>query len=154
MLNAIDKYHEKMSSENKISQYYKQRLKGMCETALQDASSEMDALRSALRKISEIRSSMKSESTVVKPLMRRGVLMSMLLNEGTYLPLWASKPGETAPTLCGAIQADPSYISQSSDHVAARVKGNDGEENWILAQVKDSKTHIRRRSFGVNYKHS
>ena len=31
--------------------------------------------------------------------------------------------------------AETNYIAKSGDKVAARVKGQDGEENWILAEV-------------------
>ena len=39
------------------------------------------------------------------------------------------------PSLCGAVPADSNYVAKSLDKVAARVKGQDGEENWILAEV-------------------
>ena len=31
--------------------------------------------------------------------------------------------------------ADNNYVAKPGDKVAARVKGQDGEENWILAEV-------------------
>ena len=39
------------------------------------------------------------------------------------------------PPLCGAVPAESNYIAEHGDKVAARVKGDDGEENWILAEV-------------------
>ncbi len=39
------------------------------------------------------------------------------------------------PPLCGAVQCDSNYVADKTDKVAARVKGDDGEENWILAEV-------------------
>ena len=39
------------------------------------------------------------------------------------------------PPLCGAVPADSNYVAEAGDKVAARVKGDDGEENWILAEV-------------------
>ena len=45
------------------------------------------------------------------------------------------------PPLCGAVPADSNYISQPEDKVAARVKGQDGEENWILAEVVSFNNH-------------
>lgn len=39
------------------------------------------------------------------------------------------------PPLCGAIPVDSNYIANPGDMVAARVKGQDDEENWILAEV-------------------
>ena len=46
-------------------------------------------------------------------------------------PFFAFSP----PPLCGAVPADSNYVSQPEDKVAARVRGQDGEENWILAEV-------------------
>ena len=40
------------------------------------------------------------------------------------------------PPLCGAVPADANYVGKHGDKVAARVKGQDGEEeNWILAEI-------------------
>ena len=39
------------------------------------------------------------------------------------------------PPLCGAIPVDNNYVANPCDMVAARVKGQDDEENWILAEV-------------------
>ena len=39
------------------------------------------------------------------------------------------------PPLCGAVQADAHYIARAGDKVAARVRSQDAEENWILAEV-------------------
>ena len=43
--------------------------------------------------------------------------------------------GHRIPPLCGAISPEPNYIGKAGDKVAARVKGQDGEENWILAEI-------------------
>ena len=37
--------------------------------------------------------------------------------------------------MCGAVQVDANYIASTGDMVAARVKSQDDEENWILAEV-------------------
>lgn len=50
-------------------------------------------------------------------------------------------PPLSPPPLCGAVPADGNYISQPEDKVAARVKGQDGEENWILAEVVHFNAH-------------
>ena len=39
------------------------------------------------------------------------------------------------PPLCGAISSENNYLAKLGDKVAARVKGSDGDENWILAEV-------------------
>lgn len=42
--------------------------------------------------------------------------------------------GERIPPLCGAVQAESSYIAKPGDMVAAFVKISENE-NWILAEV-------------------
>ncbi len=61
--------------------------------------------------------------------------MKMLANSAETIPLWVGRKGEEAPQLCGSIPAGPSYVSQPGDMVAALVRGPDGDENWILAEV-------------------
>ena len=39
------------------------------------------------------------------------------------------------PVLCGARPADNNYVCSQGMQVAARVKSEDSEENWILAEV-------------------
>lgn len=137
-LTNIAKTHERMQQEQKITPYYKSKLKGLYTTAMQDAEGEAELLRKALDKITEIKSireNRRFESDRPKPIMRRGVLMSLLQQNAVTLPLWVSKPGERPPPLCGAVPADNNYIAKPGDKVAARVKSIDGEENWILAEV-------------------
>ncbi|XP_052798971.1 SAGA-associated factor 29-like [Mya arenaria] len=138
-LSNIAKTHERMQQEQKITPYYKSKLRGLYNTAMQDAEGEAELLRKALDKISEIKSIREhrrfGDSDRPKPIMRRGVLMSMLQQNAATLPLWVSKPGERPPPLCGAVPADNNYVVKPGDKVAARVKSSDGEENWILAEV-------------------
>lgn len=136
-LTNISKTHERMQQEQKITPYYKNKLKGLYKTAMQDAELEAELLRKALDKITEvkgIRENRRLDSDRPKPIMRRGVLMSMLQQNAQTLPLWVSKPGERPPPLCGAMSADSNYVAKPGDKVAARVK-SDEEENWILAEV-------------------
>jgi SAGA-associated factor 29 len=88
--------------------------------------------------------------------MRRGVLMSMqttkflcqidaftqihifadiLQQASLTLPLWVGEIGQSVPPLCGCIQHIDDYICKTGDKVAARVRNQDEEENWILAEV-------------------
>lgn len=139
-LSNITKTHERMQQEQKITPYYKSKLRGLYNTAMQDAEGEAELLRKALDKITEIKAIRENrrfgkDSDRPKPIMRRGVLMSMLQQNAVTLPLWVSKPGERPPPLCGAVSADNNYIAKPGDKVAARVKSSDGEENWILAEV-------------------
>ncbi|KAL5017625.1 hypothetical protein ScPMuIL_007214 [Solemya velum] len=137
-LTNISKTHERMQQEQRITPYYKNKLRGLYNTAMQDAEAEAELLRRSLDKIGEIkaiRDNRKHDSERPKPIMRRGVLMTMLQQNAVTLPLWVSKPGEKPPPLCGAVAADSNYIAKQSDKVAARVRSSDGEENWILAEV-------------------
>lgn len=61
--------------------------------------------------------------------------MKMLEVSAKTLPLFVSKMNERIPPLCGANPAESSYIAKPGDMVAALVRGLDGEENWILAEV-------------------
>ncbi|CAH1800508.1 unnamed protein product [Owenia fusiformis] len=142
-LNNITKTHERMQQEAKskanakVSPYFKSKLRGLYNTAMQDAEAEAELLRRALDKIAEIKAVRSGASSGDRPkqIMRRGVLMSMLQQNALTLPLWIGKPGEDPPPLCGATPADSTYIGKQGDKVAARVKGSDGEENWILAEI-------------------
>jgi SAGA-associated factor 29 len=73
--------------------------------------------------------------------MRRGVLMSILQQASLTLPLWIGDIDESPPQLCGCIPHDDTYICKSGDKVAARVKNQDDEENWILG-IKQSQQRI------------
>lgn len=52
----IQKTHERMQTENKISPYYRTKLRGLYTTAKADAEAECNILRKALDKIAEIKS--------------------------------------------------------------------------------------------------
>ncbi|XP_064620378.1 SAGA-associated factor 29-like isoform X2 [Lineus longissimus] len=136
-IQNIQKTHERMQQEQKISAYYKTKLKGLYNTAMQDAEAEAEALKKALEKVVEIKAFRHDRSISDRPkqIMRRGVLMTMLQQNASTLPLWIGKPGEKPPPLCGAVPADNNYVAKAGDKVAARVRGSDGEENWILAEV-------------------
>lgn len=140
-LTNIAKTHERMQHEQKLSPYYKTKLRGLYNTAMQDAESEAELLRKALEKIAEIRT-IRSERRIQakntdrpKEAIRRGALMKMLQHDALTLPLWIGKLGDKPPPLCGAIPADNNYIAKVRDMVAALVRGSDGDENWILAEV-------------------
>ena len=60
--------------------------------------------------------------------------MKMLAISAQTIPLWVGQDGEEPPPLCGAIPADPNYVANVGDMVAALVKGPE-DENWILAEV-------------------
>lgn len=142
-LQNISKTHEKMQLEQKASPYYKTKLRGLYTTAQQDAESESSMLQQAVEKVAEIKG-FKQKGVVMAvekpkpPGMRRGVLMTLLQKEAVLLPVWQpanSRLDSKPPPLCGAIPADPAHVVEKGKMVAAHVKGQDGEENWILAEV-------------------
>ncbi|KAJ8312790.1 hypothetical protein KUTeg_010163 [Tegillarca granosa] len=145
-LTNISKTHERMKEEQRVTPYYKNKLKGLYKTAMQDAEVEAELLRKSLDTIAEVKSireNRRLDSDRPKPIMRRGVLMTMLQQNAQTLPLWVSKPGEKPPPLCGAVTCDNSYVAKPGDKVAARVKSDD-EENWILAEVVTFNTNTNK----------
>lgn len=151
-LGNINKTHEKMKHETRVSAYFKSKLKGLYRTAIADAKSESEQIQQAIEKINEVKrtQSQKHSQTTEKPIapasksaagedrrkgMRRGVLMSLLQQNAVNLPVWDSIMDESPPPLCGSVPAESTYICQPGDHVAARVKYTDEEEQFILAEV-------------------
>ncbi|XP_067933458.1 SAGA-associated factor 29-like [Watersipora subatra] len=142
-LSNIQKIHERVQQESKVSSYHKSKLKGVYSTALADAQSEAKLLQEALEKISEIKSyRSKAKSMEPKaPAMRRGILMSMIHKDAANLPLWHPTKNEKPPPLCGCVPADSNYVVPKGKYVAAMVQGSDEDEanadssNWILAEV-------------------
>uniref|UniRef100_A0A182QPX8 SGF29 C-terminal domain-containing protein n=1 Tax=Anopheles farauti TaxID=69004 RepID=A0A182QPX8_9DIPT len=135
--NVIRLY--KMASEDK-SPALNHKLKTLYKVGLQDALQEETLIRQALAKIQDIRNirnerRIQARNAGNKETIRRGALMKMLQISAQTLPLFVSKPGEKIPHLCGSIAADSSYIAKPGDMVAALVKSEEGEENWILAEV-------------------
>ncbi|XP_031553216.1 SAGA-associated factor 29-like [Actinia tenebrosa] len=155
-INNIAKTHEKMKTEGKVSSYFKTKLRGLYKTATSDAEAEADIIRKALDKIAIIKAlrndrrigrsgvSRNQESGEPRKAMRRGVLMTMLQQAASHLPMMIGKASESSPPLCGAVQADSNYIAQPGDHVAARVKTSDGEEQWILAEIVSFNTSTNK----------
>ena len=68
--------------------------------------------------------------------MRRGALMKLLHQAAQTLPLFIPlSPKERLPPLCGSVSAEPNHLGKPGDLVAALVKSEEGDENWILAEV-------------------
>ena len=151
-LSNINKTHEKMRHETRVSAYFKSKLKGLYKTAIADAKTESELIQQAMEKVMEIKQSQSQKhgqsdksagqyssksgfSDDRRKGMRRGVLMSMLQQNAVNLPVWDSIMDESPPPLCGAVPAESSYICQPGDHVAARVKYPEEEEQYILAEV-------------------
>lgn len=143
----IQKSHEQMQTENKISPYYRTKLHGLYTTAKADAEAVCNIFWKALDKIVEIKSlldarqisakivDLYNDSEPPRKTMHRGVLMTLLQQSAMTLPLWIRKPGNKPPPLCGTILASGDYVAKPENKVAARVKAMDGDEQWILAEV-------------------
>lgn len=102
-LTNISKTHQRMQNEPQ-KPYYKQKLRGLYKTAIQDTDSESDILRKALELIHEIRSIVKSRQRksglgfTKETAIRRGALMKRLQQNALTLPLFIGKTAEdTAP---------------------------------------------------------
>lgn len=152
-LNVIAKTHEKIRNESRVSLYFKQKLRTQYVNALEDAKKELVLIEQALDKIGEVKQEIGEKQARPAPqptrnideyqaqrrsgigTMRRGMLMTVLHQYALEQPVWRGKPGESIPHLCGAISAEEKYRCKPSDQVAARVKTEDGEEQWILAEV-------------------
>ena len=131
---------------------FKSKLKGLYRTAIADAKTESELMQQAMEKITEIKlvrnekrglgnagstSSFNKQTYPEEPRkgMRRGVLMSILQQNAINLPVWNNRLDESVPALCGSVPADSAYICRPGDHVVARVKYPEEEEQYILAEV-------------------
>ena len=158
-LMDINKTHGKMRHETKVSAYFKSKLKGLYKTAIADAKTESEMIQKAMEKIVAIKKlrNEKMGGAVRNPgasgekntfaeeprkCMRRGVLMSMLQQSALNLPVWSGRTSEAPAPLCGSQPAEANYICRPGDHVAARVKYSDAEEQYILAEVVSYNANI------------
>eukprot|EP00118_Oscarella_pearsei_P015936 m.148267 g.148267 ORF g.148267 m.148267 type:complete len:309 (+) comp38491_c0_seq2:14-940(+) len=169
-ISTIHRTQEKMKSEVKVSTYFKNKLKSLYQGGIEDARKEAELLQQCLDKINEIKHSKiktgssgrstipasyskhglfsESEHRKTKPVMRRGVLMTLLHQSAHQLPVWkpsfpVEKPSHLCkpPPLCGAVPAESGHVSKPGDQVCARTKTTDGEEQWILAEVVSYNAH-------------
>ncbi|EDV20185.1 uncharacterized protein TRIADDRAFT_61320 [Trichoplax adhaerens] len=154
----IRKTHDRMKSEQRVSMYFKQKLRGLYTSAQADAKIEADLIRKALDKIALInalksdkkqggrtptnQSGHNEESSISrKPApVRKSVLMSILQQEAADLPIWNGKLSESPPPLCGCIPAESGYVAKPGDKVAAKVKVDADEDQWILGEVASHST--------------
>ena len=72
-----------------------------------------------------------------KETIRRGALMKMLATSAETIPLWVGRESEASPPpLAGAVPPEANYVAACGDMAAALVRSPDGDENWILAEVR------------------
>lgn len=152
-LAGIGKTHDRMKNEVRVSPYFKQKLLGLYQNALQDAKKVLALIEQSQGKMAAVKQEIgeKQARPVTQPKdvarrsgMRRGMLMTVLHQYALEQPVWLGKPGESPPSLCGCIPADDKYKCKPSDQVAARVRTEDGEEQWILAEVVSYNSHNHR----------
>lgn len=151
-LSNIAKTHERMKSETKVSMYFKSKLKGLYGAAIADCEAEAELIRKATDKIATIKALASERARAAhghgessgsglevepsrKAGMRRGVLMTILQQNAAQLPMFMGKPSESVPPSCGSVPPSLSYLPDPGDHVAARVRTPEGEEQWILGEV-------------------
>ncbi|CAF0735560.1 unnamed protein product [Brachionus calyciflorus] len=155
----IEKTHEKLKSEEKVTPFYRKKLKSMYATSLKESENEIRSLRRALDCINQIRltqneirilqhqsfafsgSKNQQNDQSIKPSlnMRRGVLMSILQQAALTLPLWVGEIGQSAPPLCGSIPPESQYICKQGDKVAAKVKSNSSSSNASTSSSSNGK---------------
>ncbi|KAJ8978940.1 hypothetical protein NQ317_003001 [Molorchus minor] len=126
-INALQKY----AQDDKSGQS-SQKLRSLYKTSITQAEQEEEVIRKALNQIAEIRN-IKNERRIQariasnKESIRRGTWMKMLSSSAQTLPLYTSKIGEKAPSLCGAVPADPNYIAKVIENSLQPVQ----QEIWL-----------------------
>ncbi|CAA9998092.1 unnamed protein product [Nesidiocoris tenuis] len=129
-----------------------QKLISLYTTRIENAAAEEEMLRRMLTKIQQIRSLVNERRLQVKKdgvreCYHRGAMMLMVQVSAQTLPLYVGKPGVKPPPLCGTIPAEPGYIANPGDMVAAFVKENEGqhkEDNWMLVEVIQYNTATKK----------
>ena len=139
-LETINSQHAEVESEGILTVAAQAKLQKCYQQAINDSDKEEEEIRKALEKIYQIRN-LRNEMRLAarqngnKENIRRAAHMKMLAISAQTIPLWVGQEGEEPPPLCGAVPADPNYVAKIGDMVASLVKGPEGEENWILAEV-------------------
>jgi len=110
----------------------------------------MEMYRAALTKIAQVRqlqieitNATKHHSDVSRSHTTRRGLADLLSHMAYTLKIWygneqhgrGSHKDDVPPPLCGAIPAAPNHVCHVGDYIAGFVESDDGDENWILAEV-------------------
>lgn len=145
-LNSISKMHDKSSSEQKTYASFRTKLKSLFSNALCETQQEVDIIQKALNKIVKLKGAQKTsmpDKPEPRKAMRRGVLMTLLHQKATQLPCWEGSAKDTPPPLTGTVPADPVYICQSGNDVAALCDDVE-DDTWILAEVCKFDNNLNR----------
>ncbi|CAL4067057.1 unnamed protein product, partial [Meganyctiphanes norvegica] len=139
-INAINSFSDKIVDEGKLSVSNRVNM-GAIYRQGDEAQEDPQLRREVWNPIIagagiQLRTSrLEAKNSGNKETIRRGALMKMLLNCAQTLPLWIGNPGEKPPALCGAVPPESNYVGKVGDMVACLVRGSEGEDNWILAEV-------------------
>ncbi|XP_042223577.1 SAGA-associated factor 29-like isoform X2 [Homarus americanus] len=139
-MNAINALSDKIVTDEKLTSSNRTKLKLMYEKGVTETEKEVALVKKALNTVYQIRNirhdlRIQAKNSGNKETIRRGALMKMLLNCAQTLPLWIGNSGEKPPALCGAVPPEQNYVAKVNDMVACLVRGSEGEDNWILAEV-------------------
>lgn len=138
-LETINNHHADIENEGVVVVAAQHKLQKQYQQGISDCEKEEEELRKALDKIYQIRN-LRNEMRLAarqngnKENIRRAAHMKMLAISAQTIPLWVGEDNEDPPPLCGSVPADPNYVAEVGDMVAALVRGPD-DENWILAEV-------------------
>ncbi|CAF1610101.1 unnamed protein product [Rotaria magnacalcarata] len=137
---------QQKSDENTKSQL----LKATITQTLTNVENEIDTYKKALSKINQIRQLQIDIFNVTKnhidinrtQITRRG-LADLLSHMAYVLKVWygnerlgnGSNKGNSPPPLCGAIPSASNHVCNIGDLIAGYVESDDGDDNWILAEV-------------------
>ncbi|CAF1140505.1 unnamed protein product [Rotaria sp. Silwood1] len=135
------------SNENTNSQSLKNNL----TEALTNVHNEIDMYRTALEKIAQVRqlqieiaNASKNHNDASRSHTTRRGLADLLSHMAYALKIWygnedndhdTNKRDISPPPLCGAIPAASNHVCHVGDRIAGFVESDDGDENWILAEV-------------------
>ncbi|CAF1655673.1 unnamed protein product, partial [Didymodactylos carnosus] len=124
--------------------------------ALDNVKNEISMYRLALDKISQVRNLQIQIANVTKNNIdinrshttRRG--LADLLSHMAYVLaiFYGNENGDDPPPLCGAIPANSNHICHVGDKIAGFVESEDGDDNWILAEI--AKVHSTSTTQSAN----
>jgi SAGA-associated factor 29 len=171
LFTNINKVHDKVRQENKLTQSHKGKLQRLYVDALEQSKEEATLVGKTLDKISAIRAEIlenekKARLQGAGPRniedmqqrkakgMPKGVLMNIIQQKARDIPVWTGSSSDSPPPLCGCVPAEEKYKAKPDNHVAAHVTTKDGEDQWILAVVVIYNSHHHKYTvYDIDDKH-
>ncbi|CAF0734417.1 unnamed protein product [Adineta ricciae] len=161
-LSIQQQQQQQKSSTSPNENLNSQSIKSNVSQALTNVQNEIEMYKTALSKISQVRQLQIEITNVTKNHLdinrshttRRG-LADLLSHMAYVLKIWygsehtgnCSNKGDIPPSLCGAIPAAPNHVCHVGDLIAGFVEGEDGDENWILAEVAN--VHANKTKYDI-----